>query len=387
MSESFGQALKRLRGSRSLRDVARLASVSKSQVSDLENGRRKPTAQSAAALDWALEAHGELVVLAEAESGPSSLEQADSLQRGLHEAFAAGPLSGVSLDEVEWTVARHGRATRYRPESELLPDLITDFADLRLLMTGRQSERVRKRLTIAAARMSGLVALTLLKMGDERAKSWWRTGRAAAASAEDRATLSWIYAQEAYQLYYSGDLYGAVELAVRAQHWAGGLPCVGPALAAPLEARAHALLSRPNATAVALAHAQDALNRLPDEDREESAFSYSESQMAFHAGNAWTHLEDTDRASAELTRALDLYPCSDHTDRALVRLDLAMCTAIAGDPASAAEQAMNTVVELPEEHRTALIMCRARDVADRVPEARRVLEVKALREILAQPSE
>lgn len=388
MSESFGQALKRLRGSRSVRDVAQLASCSKSYVSDLENGKRKPTTQAATALDRALGARGELVVLADAQTGVSPLERADALQRGLHEVFAADPLSGSSLDELEWTVARHGRATRYRPESELLPDLIADFGDLRLLMTaGRQPAPTRRRLHIAAARMSGLVALTLLKMGDERSKSWWRTGRAAAASAEDHATLAWIYAQEAYQLYYSGDLYGAVELAIRAQHWAGGLPCVGSALAAPLEARAQAFLRRPDAAASALTRGRTALDRLPEDEREESAFGYSESQFAFHSGNAWTHLEDTDRAAEELTRALDLYPPSDHTDRALVQLDQAMCAAISGDPASAADQAMSAVIELPEEHRTALIIYRARDVADKVPEARKVLEVKALREILALPSE
>jgi transcriptional regulator with XRE-family HTH domain len=386
MSESFGQALRRLRGSRSVRDVARLANCSKSYVSDLENGRRKPTLHTALAIDRALDAQGELAALIRPNPGSSPLEQADALQHGLYESLAASPLSDASLDEVEWTVARHGRATRYRAESQLLPDLIADFHDLRLLMSGRQSVPVRRRLTIAAARMSGLVALTLLKMGDERSKSWWRTGRTAAAAAEDRATLSWIYAQEAYQLYYSGDLYGAVELAVRAQHWAGGLPCVGPALAAPLEARAHAVLSRPDATDAALTRARTALDRLPEDEREESAFSYTESQMAFHAGNAWTHLEDTPRAGAELARALHLYPQSDHTDRALVRLDQAMCAAVAGDPALAADQAMSTVLELPEDHRTALIVYRARDVADRVPEARNVLEVKALREVLALPS-
>jgi tetratricopeptide (TPR) repeat protein len=235
--------------------------------------------------------------------------------------------------------------------------------------------------------MSGLVALTLLKMGDDRAKSWWRTGRAAAAAAEDRATLSWMYAQEAYQLYYNGDLHGAAELAVRAQHWAGGMPCVGPALAAPLEARAHALLGRHEATASALSLARTALGRLPEVDQDESAFGYSESQFAFHAGNAWTHLGETSQAQLHLARALDLYPTSNLADRALVRLDQAMCSALSGDVASAAELAIGTVVELPEQHRTALIISRARDVACKVPGNRTVTEVRALREILLLPSE
>jgi tetratricopeptide (TPR) repeat protein len=253
------------------------------------------------------------------------------------------------------------------------------------MLTGRQSAPVRRRLTIAAARMSGLMALTLLKLGDGRARAWWRTGRTAAAAAEDRPTLSWMYAQEAYQLYYGGDLEGAVELAVRAQQLAGGLPCVGPALAAPLEARAHALLGRAEGAADALAAAGVALERLPAEDRSQSAFGYAEDQLRFHSGNAWTHLGDTGRAREELGRALELYPTSDRTDRALIALDQAMCLAADGDLSAAAAHATTTVVDLPPEHRSALIIYRARDVAAKVPGARAVPEVRVLREVLALP--
>ncbi|MFE4857416.1 helix-turn-helix domain-containing protein [Streptomyces sp. NPDC056670] len=386
MNESFGQALRRLRGSRSVRDVAQLAACSKSYVSELERGLKAPTPQLAAALDQALGARGELVALADVRPGEDPLEQADALQHGLHETLAAGPLSDFTLDEVAYTVARHGRATRYRPERELLPELLADFQDLRLLLAHRRSSSDHRRLTIAAAQMSGLMALTLLKMGSERSRAWWRTGRQAAAAAEDRATLSWMYAQEAYQLYYSRDLEGAVELACRAQHLAGGLPCVGPALAAPLEARAHALLGRAGEASAALAEAETALNRLTPSDQIASAFGYSESQLRFHSGNALTHLGETGRAVEQHDRALELYPASDHTDRALIHLDRAMCLAIDGDPAAAAARATETVVGLPVEHRSALIIFRARDVATRVPEAQAVSEVRVLREVLALPA-
>jgi hypothetical protein len=72
-----------------------------------------------------------------------------------------------------------------------------------------------------------------------------------------------VYAQEAYQSYHGGDMEGAVELAGRAQHLAGGLPCAGPALAAPLEARTHGPLGRSREVAEALAAAEPALERLP----------------------------------------------------------------------------------------------------------------------------
>lgn len=386
MAETFGDALRRWRGARSLRAVATLASCGKSYVAGLEANQRHPSAEMARALDDALGAGGELVALAAARRGRSPIEQADALQAGLDEVLVAGPLADSSLDEIEWTVARHGRATRYRPEREHFPELLADFQDLRILLAHRHPPSARNRLLVATARMSGLTALTLLKVGDNRAASWWRTARKAAAAADNRATLSWVYAQEAYQSYYSGDLHGAVELASRSQHLASGTPCVGPALAAPLAARAHAQLGHPDYTTHALAAAETALQRLPADDQIGSAFGYSESQLRFHAGNALTHLGETTRARAELRRAMELYPVAEQMDRALVSLDLAMCTVTDGESAVAADQAARTLVGLEPAHRTALIIYRARQVADTVPPgAREVHEVRALREILALP--
>ncbi|WP_181785846.1 helix-turn-helix domain-containing protein [Streptomyces phytophilus] len=61
MKETFGQTLRRLRGTRSLRTVAQLAHCSKSYVGDLESGQRKPTEDIAAPLDMALNTGGELL--------------------------------------------------------------------------------------------------------------------------------------------------------------------------------------------------------------------------------------------------------------------------------------------------------------------------------------
>ncbi|WP_431968801.1 helix-turn-helix domain-containing protein [Actinacidiphila sp. bgisy160] len=339
----------------------------------------------AAALDQALHANGQLIALAAMRPGLRPLEQVAALQHDLRDTLAAGPVSSTCLDEWAYTVARHGRATRYRPERELLPELLADIGDLRHVLAHRHPEPARRRLIQCLAQLAGLMALTLLKLGDPAARDWWRTGRAAAAAGEDRTTLAWMYAQEAYQLYYGGDLHGAVELAARARHYAGGLPCVGAALAAPLGARALAQLGHGEETAAALEAAEAALERLPAEQRIGSAFGYSEAQLAFHSGNAWTHLGNVPRAAEQHERALGLYPDSDHTDRTLIRLDQAMCRAHDGDAATAAALATETIVTLPPAHRSALIIYRAREVAARVPETQAVSEVRVLREILALP--
>ena len=67
-------------------------------------------------------------------------------------------------------------------------------------------------------------------------------------------------------------------------------------------------------------------------------------------------------------------------------LDRAACLAYDGDPAKGAALASETVLTLPVEHRTPLIIYRARDLADTVPETAKALpEVRVLRELLALP--
>ncbi|MFJ9893579.1 helix-turn-helix domain-containing protein [Streptomyces sp. NPDC091280] len=384
-AEPFGQALKRWRGSLSIRDAAALAKIGKSYVSRLERGDAHPSPDVAASLDQALGAGGELIAAAEVNPRANTLDRADTLQRGLHEVLAAGPMTTATVEEWEFTALRHGRATRFRPEAQLLVDLLDDFQDLRTLLAQRHAPNSRNRLHVVAAQMSGLLALTLLKLGDDRSRAWWRTGRAAAAAAEDPPTLSWIYAHEAYQQYYSGDVHGAIDLAVRAQQLARGLPSVGPALAAPLEARAHGLLGATEEAKAALKTARSVLSRLPEDQQIGSAFGYSASQLHFHSGNALTHLGEVEQAREELAQAVELYPADDLTDRALISLDEAMCLAVTGEPAAAAVEARRALVALPSQHRSALILSRAREIAARVPEAQATAEIRSLHEVLALP--
>jgi transcriptional regulator with XRE-family HTH domain len=385
--ETFGQLLKRLRGDLSLRDLARLANCGKSAIGDLESGRRRPTLHMAQTLDRALDTGGALAHHVQSPPGTPAIQVAAALQRDLADSLAAGPMTDAGLEEWDYQVSRHGRATRYRTEADLLPELVADMTDLQRLLAHRHPLNVRRRLLATAAGLSGLLALTLLKLDDASARDWWRTGRAAATAAENRPVLAWIYAQESYQRYYDNDLAGAVELAVRAQQLAGGLPCVADALAAPLEARAHAAAGRWDETVAALARAQVAFDRLPEEDRQPSALGYDEAQLRFHSGSAWTLLHDTGRAWEEQQQALALYSDEQRTDRSLVILDRASCLAWDGDPATAASMAAQTLLELPLEHRSPLIVYRARDLAATVPETARSLpEMRVLREILALPS-
>jgi transcriptional regulator with XRE-family HTH domain len=80
MTETFGQALRRLRGSRSLRAVAHLAHCSKSYVGDLESDRKTPSRAIAAALDRAVNAQGDLLALAVDKDTPQAEQMKPSSQ-------------------------------------------------------------------------------------------------------------------------------------------------------------------------------------------------------------------------------------------------------------------------------------------------------------------
>jgi tetratricopeptide (TPR) repeat protein len=293
-------------------------------------------------------------------------------------------MADASLDDWDLTVIRLGRATRDRPAGVLLRDLTVDLTDLKKTIERRRSASVLRRLTRVAAHMSGLMCLTLCKLDDRAAfYRWARTARSAANEAGDVLTFSWVLAQEAYGHYYSGDLPEAIEVARYAQKIVPRTPCVGSALAAALEARAHALMGRHRETREALARAEEIVGCLKGEELASSAFGYNEAQLRFHEGNAYTHLADMAAATKAQDRALQLCAPGDYTDWSMIRLDRASCLARSGDAIDAISYAMETLTKLTEPQRQGIITLRAREIVDGLPTVQRTLPaVRELHELL-----
>ena len=263
--------------------------------------------------------------------------QDDLLRSRLEGILASGNLSPTGLQTWEESIAWHGRATRILPDEELIAGLRSDFQMLSTALGRRQPLSTMRQLTRLSAQMAGLMSLVLLRTGDtQNARAWVRVARIAATEADDQAVVAWTLAEEAYALFYSGDAEGAVQVARRAQQ-ASRRPTVGAALAAPLEARAHGLLGRSDEAHIALGRAEEVLANLHGDDVGESAFAYNEAQLRFHQGNVLTHLGATQQAREAQARALELYPRDEYLDRALIKLDVAICTLKEGDAASAAE--------------------------------------------------
>ena len=317
-----------------------------------------------------------------------SLQRIELTRKSLHDIVGDNPMSEASIEDWEQTVLQHARATRYQPPNVLLVSLISDLADLKQELARCRSASALRRLTRVTAQMAGLMCLTLVKL-DERAafRRWARTARVAAGEAGDPVTLAWVRAQEAYGYYYSGSINEAIDIARHAQAIVPGLPCVGAALAAALEARAQASLGRLLETQEALRRAEAILADLDASSTVPSAFSYNEAQLRFHEGSAYTHLHDTKSAWAAQARALELVPENDYTDRTLTHLDRAVCLAHDGDSSAALTYAARALTDLTEDQRQGIIVLRAHEMLGAIPVRQRSLPaVREFQDLLMLPS-
>jgi hypothetical protein len=285
---------------------------------------------------------------------------AEQLRLGLNDALSAGMMADASLDDWEQMVEGYGRATRDRAAGLMADDLRADLAELMLALQRHRAASAVRRLTSVTAQMCGLMCLAFCKLDDRQAfRRWSRTARLAADEANDAETHSWILAQEAFGHYYGSDFNGAIDAAQHAQAIVGGSACVGAALAAGLEARAQAATGHRRETREALSRAERLISQLSDSAQVPSAFGYNEAQLRFHAGSAYTHLQDVDAAFGEQDRALELCMPGDYADWALIRLDKSTCLIYNGDLSDGLTYAMETMQSLSRAQRLGIITARA----------------------------
>jgi tetratricopeptide (TPR) repeat protein len=186
--------------------------------------------------------------------------------------------------------------------------------------------------------------------------------------------------------YYYGDPNQTVHLAREAQAIARDTPCAATALAAAAEARALARLGRREESETAMRQAQDLFERAAASSGDD-AFSFPAQRLLFYLSGALTNLGETTRAADVQRQALDLYDQAFPIDPALLRLDQAI--GLAGDDAveDACHVAQDALTAVGDEHRTTILLTRARDVIAAIPQNRRTLTpVEQLRHVLALPA-
>ncbi|TKK90112.1 helix-turn-helix transcriptional regulator [Herbidospora galbida] len=276
--ESFGEALRRLRGDLSIRGLARRANCSPSYISALEFGKNIPSSAVVSALDAALGAGGELIRLHDMEVGPTERREAlgligvvlggvsgalpatDGLERirMLVERRLGGPDLGF-WEEVAW---EHAHGVGAHPATDGIGRLSADVLALETALTHVKGNppawaRVRTRLLY-------LLAYALGSAGREHeSRHWWAAARRAAVAAGDDMR-AFVAAQEAIQALYEKRPLTLV-LSRAGQALADDRPSVARARALGARAHAKVLLGDLAAAYADLDEQARVFDRLPSE--------------------------------------------------------------------------------------------------------------------------
>ncbi|HEY7484650.1 MAG TPA: XRE family transcriptional regulator [Streptosporangiaceae bacterium] len=318
----------------------------------------------------------------------------DNIRRRMDDTLISATVSPTMLDQWEETTLGYGQQYQATPSLRVLCDVLLDFSEVRRMCEQRQPIELQERLCRIAAQLAGLSGRIMNSLGDHRlARSFFRTARTAADETGDRALRAWVTAREAMVPMYYGDPREALHLARKAQDLAGRSPSVAAAMAPAIEARALgqlALRGRSDAAPSArraLVRSRAVFDQLSKRDTNDLAFGFTERQLSFYEGDTYTNLGDPGHAEEGLSRALTLYSSQERIDRTLVRLDRATCKFQIGEPEEALVCGQEAIVELPHEHRSDMLMHRARQLAAAVVQKHGDMPaVREFREVLAGPS-
>lgn len=312
------------------------------------------------------------------------------IRRDVDKTLQATTTSASMLDQWEESVEEYGFAFRYKLPARLLCEIALDLSEVRRLSAYRQPLSIQKRLCHVEARLTGIGALALNDIGQVyESRAWFRTARIAAEETEDRHLLAWVLAKEATEFLFQGrDPDFVIRLARRAQEVAGTLPSSGFVIALSAEARAHAALRQPRETMAAFAHAKDASDKLPTQEKSSSVHAYSEHQLLYHEGDALTVVGDWCGARSANQRAAALYPSTEPLEPILIRINGAKCHALEGDIDEACRQGLQVLNSLSKEYRDTVAVERAKGLLSLIPaRSRRLSSVRELEEALRAESQ
>lgn len=374
--ETFGQAARRLRGARPLRDVAREAYLDPGYLSKIENGKKQPTVEAARKLEQALAVDGELVALL----GPrpwrldGGLWRPADAERLAAELAHATPSAETAIELAHlWLIAEPPQVTTLRAgrrigettvaEAEkrvhklrLLDDhvggtethaMVTRELEATgvLLRDGAYSEAVGRRLLVAVGELAQLAGWTLSDAGRHaRAEQIYLLGVRAAHAGGDIAGAANNLSSLAYQVANVGDPREAETLARSA--YAGARHAATATTRALLAERVAWAAARAGETSAA----DRALGRVEAEysDRrpaDDPIWTYwlSDEEIQIMAGRVWTQLRRPLRAVPILERATARYTDETGRETALYLTWLAESLIDAREPERAAAQALQAL--------------------------------------------
>jgi hypothetical protein len=315
---------------------------------------------------------------------PALLELLDQIRATTETILSSSTVSDVALDRWEQAAETHGYAFKTQAPLKVLEDVLVDFAELQSHAARRQPLDSQKRISRISAQLAGTAANILVDLGHHRdASAWFATAMTAAAETRDRTLNCWVQAREAtVSLYHNRPPQIAIAIASEAQTRAGGTPCAGAALAAATEARAWARLGHADNAITALRHADRIAAKLSPAATANSIHGYPVQQLAFHREATLTLVGTVDAATEAQEAALALYPSAEYVNPTLIRLDQAACSIRRGDYSSGYQKSLHHLAEIPGQFRTALVISRARELADIPPPNGRPSPAKQRRDYL-----
>ncbi|MCG5212649.1 XRE family transcriptional regulator [Streptosporangium sp. KLBMP 9127] len=310
------------------------------------------------------------------------LAEVERTRQDLDRTLAASTVTEDQLDRLDEQVVRYRREYITSAPLPMLYRLMLELSDVRRLSAVRQQASSQRRLLNATTMLALLSADALMKLGDTRqAHAWYGTARTASDDMGDVRLRALVRAQQAMLPYYYGDLTETVRLAREARMLAGAAPSSPAALGAAAEARALARMGEHKAARTALADAEQIFARMPREGADHLAFRFSERRLRFYRTCTLIELGETEQVDD-----WTLGPSGPYTiDPALIMLDQATRLAREGRIEEACRLAEQALLHVPPEHRTSIVVIRARALLAAVPPARRRMPaVRHLTSMLAE---
>ena len=324
----FPAAMRRLRHERgmSVRDLARLAFFGKTYIHELETGRKEPTPETAARLDDALRANGDLSALVTAAVAGDRMPRREFVAAaGLAAAFPyTAPLTrnrtigAGTLAQLRQRTARLRRLDDYLGGADTYAVYLAEFdATAHLAREAVTTEALRRNLMSVLGEQAQMAGWAAFDAGlHSEAERLYQLSHTAALEAGDRALAGNALAFLAYQAPAGGQR--AVGLARDSVATAGD--AATPAVRALLQERrawAHALAGDEAATGEALDLAGTALVEHDGRPEPDWVFWVDRTEIQIMAGRCWSVLCRPVRATMALEQALGVYDDTHARDKAL----------------------------------------------------------------------
>ena len=378
----FGGELVRLMTERGVgvRQLARACYVNPGHISNIRNGKDRPSDKLAEVIDDYFQAGGQLKALAKLPADAPVAFPGDKIAAiELARRATASDVGDVTCEHIEQAVDDMAVAYHRTQPADLLPRVRTHVGYVASLLDRRATLAQRRRLLVSGGWLSLLIATVLADLHDEpSALACLQTAGQLAEETGHREITAWTLETRAWIDVTAGRYREAITLAQAAQ---GAAPRTSSAFiqATAQEGRAWARLGDTIRTHDALARVEALASPLPVPDQPEHHYRYDPAKADAYVVTTLAWAGDpaavglAREAAARFDSPADGHPR--HRRATAARLDLALALAKGGqfdEAAGTALQAVTSGYLVPSNY------WRAREIITAVGSSRNIPEAREL---------